>query len=155
MKELKTSIKEASTVTHIELSGEFNEFSSLPRLEKRNLIHIDFGKVNMMNSYGVKTWCIWGSELSPEQNVILTNCPFVFIRHASTLNDFINANMQINSFFVPYYCEKTDEVQDVLFVRDVDFFADGTVTLPQVTSSSGLPMKPDVNTQDFFNFLKK
>lgn len=139
----------------LELSGDLDENSQLPTFKERKNIRINMGKVTSINSYGVKIWCTWISGHKEWDAIIIEEAPFVFIRHISSVRGFITPNTTILSFYVPYFSEDTQERKDVLFLREREFFKDGSLKIPEVMDSKGQKMELDVIESSYFAFLKK
>ena len=102
--------------------GFINETSSFPSMPDKlpeNII-IDLEKVSMINSIGVRKWMEWSSQL-PRTNVVLRKIPKALVDQMNMVAGFMPGHAKIESFFVPYYFDKTDEVLELLYNNGPDF----------------------------------
>lgn len=69
---------------------------------------------------------------------------------------FLPPKTEIESFFVPYYSEKTNEESLILFTKFLEYKSvDGNIKIsfPKVTDSQGNMMELDVLEENYFRFL--
>jgi hypothetical protein len=103
-----------------------------------------------LNSCGIRDWIEYISQLSPAR-LIYVNCPVQFINQINTVSGFITSNTEIQSFFVPYYCEQCDHERHVC-VKTNDLFK---FHLPRPTCfSCQKTLELDVNEDNYLRFLK-
>ena len=148
-------IEDLEKVTRVQMSGDLNEFAVLPDLGTHKSVHLDLGKIRVINSFGTRTWVLWTQGLSPEPPVELFCCPYVFMRQVSMLKGFLPKNFVVHSFYLPFHCEETDEAQDLLMTRGLDFHADGSYRLPKVQGSRGFELVPSVFVEEYLRFLSR
>ncbi len=136
-------------------SENLNEFSSIPKFEGPGELIINMAQLKMMNSYGIKIWCQWINDHKNLPNIILEECPYIFMKNISAIRNFITPNVTINSFFVPYICEDTDEAENILYRPGIEYQLDGTFKIVEVKNSAGKNMELDVDSKAYFSFLNK
>lgn len=148
----QTSLELQKTWVHF--IGDLNEFSKLPKILEKKRVFINFSKLQNISSFGVKLWCQWLQDHQHLIVIFLEDCPFVFAKNWANTEGFLAANVVINSVFVPFFSDQSGEAQLVLFNRDVHFFQDGNLNMPQVVDSQGNKMELDVDRDSYFKFLK-
>jgi len=140
------------------LSGHIDEDANLESLQPttENEIVIDFGNVTAINSCGIREWIKWLKLMPKEKKVTYVNCPKIIVDQANMVSGFIPDNGSIKSFFVPYYCESTDNEKMVLFSEGKEFTG-SEVNPPEgvVDEESGEDMDMDVIEAKYFKFLHK
>ncbi len=147
-------INETPTETKLTFHGSLSESGALPTIpNKDKTIVIDMLDIKYINSYGIKLWCQWVSQ-NTTTKLIFQNCPFVFVKHLSAIRGMWTENMQMKSFFVPFYSEASQERKDVLLVDGTHFTKSGVKEFQQVFDSKGIEMELDVNANTYFEFLK-
>ena len=97
-----TSEKEGTTITY-HMGGYLSEASKLPVMVLAPIIKINLGKIMGINSYGVRWWCQWVKPIPATTKIILSECPMVFVKSFNTVSGFLIANMEVVSFYVPFY----------------------------------------------------
>lgn len=139
---------------HYSFTGFFDEFAKLPTLEPSPFeIEICLRNITGLNSLGTKLWCQWVREIPPNSKVKLTNCPVSFIKCFNQVNGSLSQNVRVESFYVPYFSEKTGERTDSLFSRGVQF-KNRQVDLSAIVLDTQMnEMELDV-FPDFFDFIK-
>jgi hypothetical protein len=109
----------------------------------------------LFNSMGIQEWIMWLSPIAkdPSKKLTLFKCPVVMVRQINMLKDFLPKNASIQSFFVPYFSEKSGETKCVLFTRGQEFIG-SELKPPVVKDSTGDLMEMDVVETSYFRFLK-
>ena len=153
MTPFEAKIQMTSTEHILTIIGGLDENSELPKFQDKKNIRVNLGKLSHISSHGVKIWVDWLTAHS-QYSVSLEQCPFIFIRNCSSLKDFLTPNVSVTSFYVPFYNEASEETKNILFQREVDFKADGTLVIPQINDSHGNAMEMDVIQSKYFSFLK-
>jgi hypothetical protein len=141
-------------VTSLSISGDFGEFAHLPELLPCKTLKIFLGDVTGFSSVGTRIWCEWGRSLRLVNEVVLDECPVLFVKSFSQVKGALQSNMRVNSFRVPYISEDYSERKDVLFVLGHQYDLQGSLRLPKVTGADGKPMEPDVVPELYFKFLR-
>jgi hypothetical protein len=138
----------------IEIDGYIDEHAKFPYIVTAPKIRISLNGVKGLNSSGTRTWINWVNQGLPEVPVTFENCPFIFVKTFGNVVGSIPERAEVDSFFVPYISETTEEHRNVLYVRDVHFNESGVVTHPKIVDSKGNEMQADVNPT-YFKFLKQ
>lgn len=140
----------------LSLKGHIDEdavFENVTYGDSSQLI-IDFNKVSAINSCGIREWITWIQKAPPEKKIVYRNCPKIIVDQANMVSGFVPPNGVIESFYVPYYCESTDNEKMVLFVAGKEFEGD-SISAPEVKDEeSGEEMEMDVIEAKYFKFLK-
>ena len=102
---VKTKAQADPVVIHI--SGRLDETSrpameELAKLAAKTLV-IDFKGLNFISSMGIQHW-IWFARGSEGKEIILQNCPSVFINQVNLIHDMLE-NCVVESFETDFYCE--------------------------------------------------
>lgn len=150
--EAKTKISDLENI--LTLSGGLDEDSEIPVFKEKKNLRVNLRQISYTSSHGINTWCKWLSAHDQCPVIYLEECPYIFIRNASVLKGLLTPNVQILSFYVPYYNDSSEESKSVLFIRGRDFKDDGTLIFPQVFDSLGNEMDMDVVKEKYFHFLK-
>ncbi len=106
----------------------------------------------MLNSLGTRTWVNWAQAIPPSVKVHLYECPMLFVKSFTMVKGFLRDNMQVQSFYVPFYSPETDENINFLAVRGVNFDDTG-VHLPKPMDSKGNAMEFDAG-KNYLSFIK-
>ena len=141
------------------VSGKLNETAEFDmiRLPKSNSLEIDLVDLTFINSMGIRIFKDWVHKLEvPELR--FSYCPRIFIDQVNMVAEFIPKGSKIQSFYVPYYNEHSDEEKNVLFIRDEHFkLEDGEpeINPPAVKDSKGQDMEIDILPEKYFAFIKR
>jgi anti-anti-sigma regulatory factor len=157
---LQLSFSVADKVTTIILKGSLNEYSSaLDGVEVNpnyDLI-LDLKDVKAINSLGTRNFRNWIHGVQC-QRLRLFHCPRVFVNQMNLVEGFLPPKSEVESFFVPYYSEGTDEEMDVLFTKFLEYKqvnGSAKITFPDVRDKQGNKMIVDVIENQYFRFLEK
>lgn len=147
-----TSEKSGNTVSY-SMSGYLAESAKLPILEVAPIIKINLGKVTGLNSYGVRWWCHWVKPAPSTTSIILEECPMVFVKSFNTVAGFLTANMDVVSFYVPFYSPVDETRQDVLYKKGVHFNG-AELKHPTILGLNSTPLEIDT-AANYFKFLER
>src|ERR1044072_1654627 len=101
----------------IKLSGALDETADMSsKVPQIQTIHLDLAELQSINSTGIRIFKNW-VYLLPCKSLILHNCPKVFIDQVNMIAGFIPNHTKIESFFVPFFNEETNEDINVLMKR--------------------------------------
>lgn len=131
-------------------SGPVNEHFEviLPMLEV-NLI-FDFKGITQMNSTGILRLVKFLNELRSDQTIKFINVPDFVVNVMSLTKGIVSHRFQVDSFFVPFFCNETDKQEYKLFhTKDI--------TKPFIgpyRDSEGHLFEVDTNLERFLNFLQ-
>ena len=129
------------------LSGFSNLFS-----EQANLL-INLEEVTAINSVGIREWIKLMRKLK-DAKIHLTHCPKLFIDQVNMVKGVLPENSQIKSFYVPYYSEKKNSENKVLFERNVHFSEKFINYNTTISGNDGHSYDLDVNPARYFKFIK-
>ena len=75
----------------------------------------DFDKVHFINSMGIKKWIVFLKQFEdrPEIKVVLKNCRRIIVDQINLIAGFVPENGQVESVYVPIYCDQCGESFDV------------------------------------------
>lgn len=111
---------------------------------------IDFDKVSLINSCGIREWIIYLETIGKSVSLVYVNCPAVIINQMNIVAGFLTSNASVETFYAPYYDEENDEeVVKLLKVSDVQ---DGKA--PVMKNSDGDELEFDGIEKQYFNFIK-
>ena len=147
----------------IRLIGDLNESAALPPIgtgNPRAYVRIDFSGLRYINSAGVGIWARWAKrEIAsyPDVKVEFVGCPKFAIDQINSVVGFCPPNATVHSFYLPFFCEESNESKDALFetleVRVSGYGDDRRFALREILDSNGKKMEPDVSLAKFFKFL--
>ncbi len=148
-------VKQEAGLMKIQFFGSIDENFEFPSFDKvPALVQLDLSKVTGINSRGIRDWIDWISRFI-NTRLELHQCPKLIIDQINMVQDFVPSAALVMSFFVPYYCEDSEEEKQVLFKRGTEF-EKGQVNPPaNVKDSAGNTMEIDVIESKFFQFLYK
>ena len=157
---LNLSFSVADKTTTIVLKGSLNEYSSAldgvdinPTFD----LNLDFKDLTGVNSLGTRNFHKWIHSIEC-QRLRLFHCPSVFVNQMNMVDGFLPLKAEIESFFVPYFSEKTSEEANVLFTKFLEFRqVNGSIKIryPDVRDRKGETMMLDILEDKYFRFLEK
>jgi hypothetical protein len=117
-------------------------------------IHIILGELISFNSLGIREWILWLAPLKTRNDlkIFLHECSPITMRQINMLTDFLPANAEVCSFYVPYISDTSGESKAVLFTKGKEY-DQKKVDLPKVFDSQGGLMELDVIEKTYFQFL--
>jgi hypothetical protein len=142
--------------TVVKISGVIDEDTDFSKVDIRAAasLRLDLSGIKSINSCGIRDWIKWLSS-SAAQAVVFHDCPKVIVDQINMVQGFLPANGRVTSFYVPYFCEETDEEKQVLFRLGTEYAEDGGISAPEVLDSSGNGMEMDIVESKYFKFLQK
>lgn len=153
MKDFTANYEKKENIILYEMSGYLAEAATMPMVQIAPLIKINLGKVTGLNSYGVRWWCQWIKPIPMTTKIILSECPMVFVKSFNTVSGFLTANMEVESFYVPYYSSVDETRQDILYIKEKHFGTEG-LKHPVVLGKNQTPLEIDA-AGNYFKFLEK
>lgn len=106
---------------YVKLSGvidEDNELADLTDRVRGNMIIIELGEVERINSCGVRDWVNWLSAMEAKgSEIVLVKCSPAIVAQINLVNNF-TGNGSVKSFYVPYFCPECDEEKVLLSETD-------------------------------------
>jgi hypothetical protein len=154
---LKVTTTVTNEATIWAFKGTLDETVRLPEPEEgTELIRCDLENLSYVSSNGLLEWRNWITRLSqiPRLYIVLEKCPVTFVKFLGKFKGMLTPRVQVDSFFVPYFSEKTREETDTLFRRGKEYDNAGQINPPQVVDSTGEPMQMDVFQNSYFSFLR-
>lgn len=165
MSEFKYSQKVEGTNLILAFEGTIDEDVVFPVVDVagQSQVTIDLMGIKTINSVGIREWLNWIKPLSESSSIVLMNCPKAMVFQFNMVEGFLPARSTVASFYVPFYCEKCDREDNVLFKVGEDVtVADGGELKISVDAKSriGCAEAPcetemDVTEAKYFQFLKK
>lgn len=151
MSNLSVEVKNENDTTVINLTGRIDEDADLsPILNlKDNKLHINFDKVEMINSCGIREWINMLTELSGK--ITYSHCPQSVIEQINMVHGFIKPGIEVESFYAPYYEESSDEVRMIL-INTSDVIDNKA---PAKTNDDGEELEFDAIEAQYFQFIKQ
>lgn len=143
---------DSPTETVIEIDGYIDEHAVFPKIKANTKLRIKLGGVKGLNSAGTRSWIRWINDGLPQIPISLELCPFILVKTFGHVVGSAPKNAKIESFYVPYISDETDEKKNVLYMRDINYFEDGTLKHPGILDSKGNAMTIDV-LASYFRFL--
>lgn len=113
---------EKDAVLFISLQGRLDEDADLKNISnpQSRPIVIDFDQLTFINSNGVKLWIEFISALRSDTTLIYQRCPKILVDQFNMVKGLYTNNTQIESFYAPYYDEKSDsEEMKLITPQDV------------------------------------
>ncbi|WP_374074406.1 hypothetical protein [Bdellovibrio bacteriovorus] len=157
---LQLSFSISDKCTTILLKGSLNEYSSAldgVEVNPHFDLNIDLKDLKGINSLGIRNFHGWIHKIKC-QRLRLFYCPRPFINQMNLVEGFLPDKTEIESFFVPYYSERTGEDAMVLFTKYLEYRkTDDQVhlSIPETLDSQGVKMELDVFKDQYFRFLDK
>lgn len=140
----------------VKIHGVIDEEIKLTKesLASAKSIDFDFAEVKGINSCGIREWIRWISPF-PNTPMVYKNCPKVIVDQINMVDGFLPVNALVESFYVPYYCDESEEEKHVLFIYGKEFSEKGMNYPAEVLDSKNNPMEIDVIENKYFRFLRK
>lgn len=148
---LETQILDNKLV--VEVIGQIDEDSVFEKILsiKQEIYVFNLEKVTLINSCGVREWIDFLEKLPAGSQIIYRNVPQIVVEQINMVQGFVRQGASIESFYAPYYNEKSDEVISILL--DADKVRDGKA--PSMKDDSGNELEFDAIEAQYFNFIKQ
>lgn len=148
---LETQILDNKLV--VEVFGQIDEDSVFEKILsiKQEIYVFNLEKVTLINSCGVREWIDFLEKLPAGCQIIYCNVPQIVVEQINMVQGFVKQGASIESFYAPYYNEKSDEVISILL--DTDKVRDGKA--PPMKDDSGNELEFDAIEAQYFNFIKQ
>jgi hypothetical protein len=138
--------------------GTLDEDAKLPNINFAFVtnINVDFGGLTSINSCGIRDWIKWISHVKPSTKITYSTCPKIIVDQINMVEGFLPASGKVLSFFVPYYCENCDDVENNLFsTSDVGPAAGKPVPASTKCSKCGKDTEIDIIESKYMKFLSR
>ena len=127
-----------------------------------NSIELIFSENSMLTSEGIVDWSKWIQSLTvlrkdqPQKlpQFKLLQCPVSVTRQFDLLIHKNSESFLVESFFVPFFNEESNESKQILLKRGMHF-TDNSIQIPNCLDSKGNAMELDVVPKVYFSFLKQ
>ena len=161
MNNFKCYIESQEGFVCMEFSGRMDEDMILPdrsQLEGKHVL-VDFEEVAFINSLGIRKWLMW-IEKHPFKSLRFKNLPLNVVDQVNMVEGFLPEDSQVESFYVPYYCEGCELETHHHFEEGREFCWGIKVPTDEELRSKkceecGSGIEPSVQEQKFFLFLMK
>ncbi len=146
------------------LSGTIDEDVQFPVLDITTVkkINFDLKDVKSINSVGIREWLNWIKPLSEKTRVTMKNCPKTLVFQFNMVEGFLPKGSQVESLYVPFFCEKCDLEENVLFHIGKEIKVEGGNVSVHFDLEKIKPCKEaacelsmDVTEAKYFHFLKR
>lgn len=137
----------------VRMRGRLSEDSDLTGLAARLQQHagtvtIDLSAVTRINSCGAREWLNFVRVVPEKVQLVLDKCPVAFVNYLNMISNFAG-RATVRSVFVPYLCERCNEITELLAVL-------GEERLPPreevLCRSCSRPMELDLHEEQYFLF---
>ena len=139
----------------ISIRGDISEkseelFNQLLESDLEPSFVFDLGKVQMINSIGVRAWISMTVKLKKRKSkVIYRNCTSTIIDSVNLFPDFAD-KQGIESFFIPLTCSKCDHKMEEL-VTPTDVKND-SFEIDKTCPTCNIKMEPAVDLEEYLSF---
>ncbi len=103
---------------HLKISGAIDEDASFPfdliPADGSSLV-LNLAGVSLINSCGIRSWVKWIKGIPESTKLVLYDVPKIVVDQINMVDGFVPINTQIESFYVPYFCDACEEVTQVLY----------------------------------------
>lgn len=156
MGHMKLGATQDGDILNVEVAGQIDEDANFASVElNADKIHMDLSGIEAINSCGIREWIKWIKTASESSQITYSKCPKVIVDQINMVAGFLPANAQVESFYVPYYCDESGSEKMVLFVNGKDFEGQNLNPPEDVKcEESGEEMEMDVIEAKYFKFLK-
>lgn len=168
MSEFKSTEKQEGEKLLLAFEGTIDEDVSFPPVDgsKYKKIVIDLKSVKSINSVGIREWLNWFRPLAEKCEITLERCPKAMVFQFNMVDGFLPARTSVSSFYVPFFCEKCDKEENILFAvgKEVkvaggevkmDFDAKKADGVCAENAGPACEIEMDVTESKYFQFLKK
>jgi anti-anti-sigma regulatory factor len=160
---MKVSSENKTEHTVLSFAGEIDEDSDFSGIEvgKSASLVIDLDGVTSVNSAGLRSWVRWIKSLTTPRDMVFRHCRRSIVEQMNILQGFLRPGSKIESFYVPYHCEKCGHEEDRLARLHQDY-TQGLVDHPEQVRLPARVKCPkcdgalewDVIEAKYFRFLK-
>jgi hypothetical protein len=156
----KTNLKELA----LTLAGAIDEDVQFPVLNLAGIEQVifDLKEIKSINSVGIREWLNWIKPIAEQCQLSMKNCPKVLVFQFNMVEGFLPKGAQVQSLYVPFFCEKCDKEENILFNLGKEFKLEaGTLKLDYDIASFNLCKDPacdlamDVSEAKYFHFVKR
>jgi ABC-type transporter Mla MlaB component len=148
----------------IALEGSIDEDVQFPPVEasKFKTVRIDLGGVKTINSVGIREWLNWIRPIGEQARVVLRRCPKALVFQLNMVEGFLPKGGFVESFEVPFFCEKCDTEKNALFTVGKEVVAGPSgpkvnfdLKAAKLCAETPCGLEIDASEAKYFQFLKK
>jgi hypothetical protein len=168
MSEFKAHETPEGDKLRLAFEGTIDEDVVFPPVDasKFKTIVLDLKNVKSINSVGIREWLNWIRPLAEKSDFVLENCPKAVVFQFNMVEGFLPPRSTVSSFYVPFYCEKCDKEDSVLFNVGKEIKAAGgkveiafdvktAAICEDKANAANCEMEMDVTEAKYFQFLKR
>ena len=166
MSEFKAVSTSRGDALSVKFEGTIDEDVQFPslNLNGHGSVELDLQNIRAINSVGIREWLNWIRPLAEQVPITLINCPKAMVFQFNMVEGFLPKRALVSSFYVPFYCEKCDREDNVLFtVGHEARLQNGNVEITFDAAEANLckngegacETEMDVTESKYFQFLKK
>ena len=148
------------------LSGTIDEDVQFPTLNLASVkqITFDLKDVKSINSVGIREWLNWIKPMAEKCQIAMKNCPKTLVFQFNMVEGFLPKGSKVSSLYVPFFCEKCDLEENILFHIGQEIqVKDGNVSVqfdlakikPCKLPVEECELTMDVTESKYFHFLKR
>ena len=148
------------------LSGTIDEDVQFPSLNLASVkqITFDLKEVKSINSVGIREWLNWIKPLAEKCQITMKNCPKTLVFQFNMVEGFLPKGSKVSSLYVPFFCEKCDLEENILFQVGQEIqLKDGKVSVqfdlakikPCKVTVEECELTMDVTESKYFHFLRR
>ncbi len=157
MKSLQIAQKISEGKAFIALVGQIDENADYSgvRFDGVKSVCFNFEGVTLINSTGLQRWISFLETIPVNMVISFEKCPVRVIGQINMFPGFVaGRDVQITSFFAPYYCQKCDRSHNILLDRKTHFPSGNFVSAPHVACGTcKQEMEFDGIEKKYFHFL--
>ena len=158
MSRFEFQVKDVGGAAQVTMSGSIDEDVDFAKIVPAgaNKLMVNLGKIKSINSCGIREWMRWIVSMTGQfREIQFVECPKVIVDQINMVQGFLPANGRVESFYVPFYSEESDEEKMILFVHGKEFSESGSIEVPEVRDSESNVMEMDVVEAKYFKFLTR
>ena len=164
MSQFKFQQAETPTGLTLTFEGDIDEDVEFPKIDaaKYKAIRVELGLVKAINSVGIREWLNWIRPLADVSRVTLAHCPKALVFQLNMVEGFLPKGGVVDSFYVPFFCEKCDKELNVLFTVGKEVQAGAAspglafdLEAAGLCKENACELEMDASEAKYFQFLKK
>ncbi len=146
------------------LSGTIDEDVQFPALSLAGIKQVvfDLKDVKSINSVGIREWLNWMKPISEQCQITMKNCPKTLVFQFNMVEGFLPKGAVVSSLYVPFFCEKCDKEENILFNFGKEFKIEGgalkldyDIKAFNVCKEPDCELSMDVTEAKYFHFVKR
>ena len=164
MSDFKAQQKSTPQGLTLVFEGSIDEDVKFPAIDPaiHPNVRIELQGVKTINSVGIREWLNWIRPLSEAARITLVRCPKALVFQLNMVEGFLPKSGRVESFYVPYFCEKCDKEQNVLFTVGKEASAGPAgpavnfdLAAAKLCPEAACELEMDASEAKYFQFLKK